>query len=516
MHSGETSVVSQRPYSCQEKAFTDHYQVLKDIGYGLFCQVKLARHLRTGAEVAVKVLPRSMWKTLVLPEIRAMKTLNHPNVIQLFQVIETCKQIYIVMEYGVRGTLFDLILPGGMQENEAKRLFRQITCAVCYCHKMHILHGDLKPENIVLDAKGNIRIIDFGLSTMFKPGQKLTQFWGTLEYHAPELVRKEVHEGPPVDSWSLGVILYFMLTGHRPFKASSKKRLRKKILHPKVKFPQHVSAEAQRLLKKILIVDPRARLSVEEILADPWLNQDEESLSYHDVPLPNFSDPTVLTMLFDMGYDPYSTWVSLSQKKFDDVMASYLIIQQQISQGAGCMKPGRRDPSIFPALPQRRASEPALHTFPLPCEHHQSQEAKESGQKGFRRASWPAISLCFLHEKPPTPRLASQHHSMFNSPQPWPSTDSHVTQDATTGRPWGHRKGWKPVRQRIAASFRVLCCSTSSCVGENETPTRRLESYVTTVQMDQTKKQPARGPFALWMLSSLCGHWSCGPQQLQD
>ncbi|KAM4862378.1 sperm motility kinase 2B-like [Urocitellus parryii] len=474
MHSksSEFSVVPQGPGSCQEKAFTDHYQVLKDIGHGAYGQVILARHLHTGAEVAVKVLPRSMSENLVHSEILAMKTLNHPNVIQLFQVIETHKQIYIVMEYGVGGSLFDFIPPGGMREEEARRLFRQIASAVCYCHKMHILHRDLKPKNIVLDARGNIRIVDFGFSIMFKPGQKLTEFCGTLDYLAPECVREEVHEGPPVDSWSLGVILYFMLTGHRPFRAASMKGLMWKILHPKLKFPWRVSAKAKRLIKKILTVDPRARLSAEEILADPWLNQGEEKLPSHDVPFPNLSDPTVLTMLFDMGYDPYSTWVSLSQRKFDGAMASYLIIQRQISQGAGCIKPGRRDPSIFPALPQRRASKPALHTFPLPCEHHQPQEAKESGQKSFRRASWPAIRLRFLHEKPPTPRLASQHHSVFDSPEPCPSTtDSHVSQDATTGHPQGHRKGWKRVRQRIAACLRRLCCCTPLCVGEIEVAT---------------------------------------------
>ncbi|KAM5146985.1 putative sperm motility kinase W [Callospermophilus lateralis] len=473
MHSksSEFSVVTQEPDSFQEKAFTDHYQVVKDIDQGAFGQVILARHLRTGAKVAVKVLPRCR-ESLVQSEILAMKTLNHPNVIQLFQVIETTTQIYMVMEYGVGGSLFDLIPPKGMQEKEARRLFRQIACAVCYCHKMHILHGDLKPQNVVLDARGNIRIIDFGFSVMFQPGQKLAQFWGTLDYLAPECILKEVHEGPPVDCWSLGVLLYFMLTGHRPFKVASMKGLMRKILHPKLKFPWHISAKAKRLIKKILTVDPRARLSAEEILADPWLNQGEENLSYHDVPLPNLSDPTVLTMLFDMGYDPYSTWVSLSQRKFDEVMASYLIIQQQISQGAGCMKPVRRDPSISPALPQRRASEPALHTFPLPCEHHQPQEAKESGQKGFRRASWPAISLRCLHEKPPTPRLASQHHSVSDSAQPCPSTAaSHVSQDATTVHPRGHRKGWKRVRRRMAACFRRLCCCTPSCDGENEAPT---------------------------------------------
>ncbi|VTJ61424.1 Hypothetical predicted protein [Marmota monax] len=116
MHSksSESSVVPKGPGSCQEKAFTDHYQVLKDIGHGAFRKVILARHLCTGAEVAVKILPKRLWRSLTCPEKLAMKTLNHLNVIHLFQVIETHRYVYLVMEHGGRGSLFDLIPPGGM------------------------------------------------------------------------------------------------------------------------------------------------------------------------------------------------------------------------------------------------------------------------------------------------------------------------------------------------------------------------------------------------------------------
>nr|XP_040137454.1 sperm motility kinase 2B-like isoform X2 [Ictidomys tridecemlineatus] len=167
-------------------------------------------------------------------------------------VIETHQYVYLVMEHGGRGSLFDFIPPGGMQEEEeARRLFRQITCAVCYCHKMHILHGDLKPQNVVLDARGNIRIIDFGLSTVLKPEQGRNRYWHPLE-------------GPAVDTWQLGIILYFILTGNCPSDN----------YQPELEFPQHVSPEAKRFIRKILSENSRARLSAEEILADPWLNQD--------------------------------------------------------------------------------------------------------------------------------------------------------------------------------------------------------------------------------------------------
>ncbi|MBZ3890591.1 Sperm motility kinase 2B [Sciurus carolinensis] len=443
----------------QEEAFTDRYQVLRAIGHGAFSQVILARHLLTRAEVAVKVLEKRMWKSLARSEKRALMTLNHPNVIQLLQVIDTDQHVYLVMERGGRGSLFDFIPDGGMQEEEeARRLFRQITCAVCYCHKMCIVHGDLKPENIVLDARGDIRLIDFGLSTVVKPGQQQNESWGSLQ-------------GPTGDSWKLGIILYFMLTGNRLLR----------ILYPELEFPQHVSAEAQELVKKILAEDPESRLSVGDILEDPWLSQGEENSSSHDEPLPSLSDPTVLTVLFDMGFDPYTTWVSLSKRRFDDAMAAYLLVQQQISQGTGCMKPVRRrvvpqpcprDPSVSPALPKRRASEPALHTSPLPCEPQPPEEAEESGQKVERSSSVPAIRLRFLHDKTPTPSLASQPDSVCDKPGPCISADSHVSQDATTAHPQGHRKRWKRVRQRIAACLRRLCSCIPSCVSEDEAETQ--------------------------------------------
>lgn len=121
-------------------------------------------------------------------EVRIMKMLDHPNIVKLFQVIETEKTLYLVMEYASGGEVFDyLVLHGRMKEKEARAKFRQIVSAVQYCHQKKIIHRDLKAENLLLDSEMNIKIADFGFSNEFTPGNKLDTFCGSPPYAAPEL-----------------------------------------------------------------------------------------------------------------------------------------------------------------------------------------------------------------------------------------------------------------------------------------------------------------------------------------
>lgn len=121
-------------------------------------------------------------------EVRIMKMLDHPNIVKLFQVIETEKTLYLVMEYASGGEVFDyLVLHGRMKEKEARAKFRQIVSAVQYCHQKKIIHRDLKAENLLLDSEMNIKIADFGFSNEFTPGSKLDTFCGSPPYAAPEL-----------------------------------------------------------------------------------------------------------------------------------------------------------------------------------------------------------------------------------------------------------------------------------------------------------------------------------------
>ncbi|MBZ3886524.1 Sperm motility kinase [Sciurus carolinensis] len=178
--SSESSVALRGQSTGCEPAFEDHYMVLQDIGAGAFTQVKLARHLLTGEEVTVKVLAKGASNFPFLSEGDTMVGLDHPNVIHLFQVMETKNYIYLIMEHSGGGQWWDLIPEtDGMQEEDSHRVFRQILGAVQYCHQKGTMHLDLKPENVVVDASGKARLIDFGVNTRFTAGKKLKGFWGT-------------------------------------------------------------------------------------------------------------------------------------------------------------------------------------------------------------------------------------------------------------------------------------------------------------------------------------------------
>lgn len=163
-----------------------------------------------------------------------MKMLNHPNIVKLIQVIETEKTTYLIMEYASKGELFDyLVLNGRMKEKEAREKFRQIVSAVQYCHQKGIVHRDLKAENLLLDADLNIKIADFGFSNEFTTGSKLDTYCGSPPYAAPELFRGLKYDGPEVDVWSLGVLLYTMVSGTLPFDGATLRELRERVLRGK-------------------------------------------------------------------------------------------------------------------------------------------------------------------------------------------------------------------------------------------------------------------------------------------
>ncbi|XP_019713773.1 serine/threonine-protein kinase MARK2-like [Hippocampus comes] len=222
-----------------EQPHIGNYRLLKTIGKGNFAKVKLARHVLTGKEVAVKIIDKTQLNSSSLQklfrEVRIMKMLNHPNIVKLFEVIETEKTLYLVMEYASGGEVFDyLVAHGRMKEKEARAKFRQIVSAVQYCHQKCIVHRDLKAENLLLDADMNIKIADFGFSNEFTLGNKLDTFCGSPPYAAPELFQGKKYDGPEVDVWSLGVILYTLVSGSLPFDGQNLKVRTGRLVHMRV------------------------------------------------------------------------------------------------------------------------------------------------------------------------------------------------------------------------------------------------------------------------------------------
>ncbi|XP_037806853.1 uncharacterized protein LOC119600595 isoform X2 [Lucilia sericata] len=312
------------------------YKLIKTIGKGNFAKVKLAKHLPTGKEVAIKIIdktqlnPGSLQK--LFREVRIMKMLDHPNIVKLFQVIETEKTLYLVMEYASGGEVFDyLVLHGRMKEKEARVKFRQIVSAVQYCHQKRIIHRDLKAENLLLDSELNIKIADFGFSNEFTPGSKLDTFCGSPPYAAPELFQGKKYDGPEVDVWSLGVILYTLVSGSLPFDGSTLRELRERVLRGKYRIPFYMSTDCENLLRKFLVLNPAKRASLETIMSDKWMNMgfEDDELKPYIEPKQDLADVKRIgktEALVAMGYNRQEIEASLSQVRYDDVFATYLLL----------------------------------------------------------------------------------------------------------------------------------------------------------------------------------------------
>ncbi|XP_031783971.1 SNF-related serine/threonine-protein kinase isoform X3 [Nasonia vitripennis] len=268
------------------------YDLEETLGKGHFAVVKLARHVFTGEKVAVKVIDKSKLDDLsrahLFQEVRCMKLVQHPNVVRLYEVIDTHTKLYLILELGDGGDLYDYIMryEGGLTEEVARTYFRQIVKAISYCHRLHVVHRDLKPENVVFFEKsGTVKLTDFGFSNRFSPGQKLETSCGSLAYSAPEILLGDSYDAPAVDVWSLGVILYMLVCGQLPFQEANDSETLTMIMDCKYSIPKHVSEQCKKLISKMLIREPDKRASLDEIEKDDWLSIAQNNDCTEDIPL---------------------------------------------------------------------------------------------------------------------------------------------------------------------------------------------------------------------------------------
>lgn len=265
------------------------YLLLQTLGEGEFGKVKLGLHSQWGEEVAVKLIRRGhvditaarMGK--VEREIEVLRTLKHPNIVRLYDVIETDKYIGIILEYAAGGELFDYILAHRyLKERDAARLFAQLISGVWYIHQKKIVHRDLKLENLLLDRQRNVIITDFGFANRFehRSDDLMQTSCGSPCYAAPELVISEgLYVGSAVDVWSCGVILYAMLAGYLPFDddpanpdGDNINLLYKYIVNTPLAFPDYISESARQLLGIMLVPDPKGRATLANVMRDQWLS----------------------------------------------------------------------------------------------------------------------------------------------------------------------------------------------------------------------------------------------------
>lgn len=255
------------------------YEMGRLLGKGTFAKVYYGRNLMTQESVAIKVILKDRVKKeglleQIRREISVMGLVRHPHIVELKEVMATKSKVYFVMEYVNGGELFvKMSERGKLSENEARKYFQQLISAVDFCHSRGVSHRDLKPENLLLDENGNLKVSDFGLSALpeqLRIDGLLHTRCGTPAYVAPEVLRKRGYDGDKADIWSCGVVLFVLLAGVLPFRADNAIKLYRKIFRAEFEFPPWFSSEAMEMVSKILVVDPEKRVSMVELMHNPW------------------------------------------------------------------------------------------------------------------------------------------------------------------------------------------------------------------------------------------------------
>ena len=255
----------------------DGYSLIQKIGRGGYSEVWKGVHIESQMEVAIKIFRKSgLTKesdiAIVRNEIEIHQSLSHRYVVQLFDVKETLFNFYLIMELVPSGTLNDLIKTEAfLIEKDFQSYFAQIIAALDYLHnEKNIGHMDLKPQNVLLDEDNNIRISDFGLSKKFPTDSIQNPKQGTLHYFAPERLTSKVVT-KAVDIWSIGVILFYGLTGEFPFEGMTKNELIQNILNTEPRYPDFLPNSIIDLLKGMLKKDPTERMTLNDIKQNEWV-----------------------------------------------------------------------------------------------------------------------------------------------------------------------------------------------------------------------------------------------------
>ena len=267
-----------------EGDFLDNYEVLKQLGKGGYGKVYRVKNLKTGEIRACKHLSKLSIKNLPKfeREINILKKSDHPNIIKLYEIFESKRSLYLIMEECKGGEVFDKIIEHIQNkkmytEKDAANMFQQMMSAVEYCHNNGICHRDLKPENLLYLNQGPeinnpIKVIDFGLSQVISPDRKLKTKVGTAYYVAPEILKGSYTE--KCDIWSAGVILYIFLSGDPPFNGQNDNAIYNKISKLKFDYPDKkwskISNEAKDLINH-MIAPEKQRYNAKQVLSHPWL-----------------------------------------------------------------------------------------------------------------------------------------------------------------------------------------------------------------------------------------------------
>lgn len=327
-------------HTCPETSI-NFYQVISLIGKGAFAKVLLCEHKITGKKVAIKAISKASLQSSrsqkkAAQEVFILKKINSKFVIKILEVFESEKNFLIVMEYAGGGDLLHYVREKKkLKEEEAKRIFKQIILGAIAIHSAGVLHRDFKLDNILLDASYSlVKICDFGVSKVVKEGELIFDQCGTPAYLAPEIIKNEGYAGFNVDIWSLGVVLYTMLCGKIPFKASNIDELHKVILLCNLEIPVELSEQARDLIRKMIVLNPYDRISLDNVLRHEWFcarNKEADKSTPQFFPrivkeTPDEVKESAVKAVTELGFDYEFVVNSLKNNEMNHATASYYLI----------------------------------------------------------------------------------------------------------------------------------------------------------------------------------------------
>ncbi|CAJ0931157.1 unnamed protein product, partial [Mesorhabditis belari] len=471
------------------------FEIVKKLGSGTYGKVSLAYDHKMDREVAVKLIKKSAIENKadlvrIRREIRIMSALNHPNIIQIYEVFENKEKIILVMEYASGGELYDFVSgKGSLAEAEARRIFRQITSAVLYCHKHQVAHRDLKLENILLDEQSNAKIADFGLSNYFSDKNLLTTFCGSPLYASPEIINGTPYKGPEVDCWSLGILLYTLVYGSMPFDGRDFNRMVRQIKRGAYYEPETPST-ASMLVRNMLRVNPERRATIFDIASHWWLNLDENMPVIQELPENQITDHTPLT-------ERAETMVVQDLADETDVFMEFSHLSNET----------RKKIEEF----RRRRKEAEEYNENCPVKPPKSRktengtavgEEMRAEEKSLRGKTEKEVEKFDGVEMDPLERLRQIENKLSERTSRRISNATKVEEVEET-KSTTRRDSWKAAPQFVGRDTSPVASST----GANRTPSGwRVETDSLNVLMNQVLEQMEKGPVSLNLVARIKAH----------
>ena len=264
-----------------EAKITD-FEILKELGSGSFGNVYLVKHKVTKAEYAIKAIDKrnktnEEEKPYFRREVEVMYKIHHPNVVKLYGHFEDNNYCYFIMEYISKGNVYNLLPTDKKKRLSTKivaSIIKDVISAIYFLHNMKppIIHRDIKPENVLLSDGLVAKLTDFGWSNYIQEDEKRTTVCGTPIYLAPEILEEKGHD-EAVDIWCIGVLLFELATAAVPFQGNDIDTLKENILKLKITWPKEINTDAKNLIMKMLKLDPKQRLPLEEMLKHPFITK---------------------------------------------------------------------------------------------------------------------------------------------------------------------------------------------------------------------------------------------------